>query len=68
MSNAPNHISDTQLWNWMQQEQEPGLELAFDDHNSVPQGSSINLNILFELRTMNNLLQLIAKRLDNASG
>lgn len=62
---APNHISDTQLWNWMQQEQEPGLELAFDDKNSVPQSAAINLNILFELRTMNNLLQLIAKRLEN---
>ena len=63
--NAPNHISDNQLWNWFKKEQEPGLELAFDDTNSVPQSNSISLNILFELRSMNNLLQLIAHRLDN---
>ena len=64
--NAPNHISDNQLWNWLQEERAPGLEIAFDDNNiPVPLTVAINLNILYELKSMNNLLQLIARRLED---
>ena len=64
--NAPNHISDTQLWDWLRQEQEPGLEMIFTNPDiSVPLSNAINLNILFELKTINHNLQKIARSLEN---